>query len=544
MGNLIPLPTVMRDVPKNRVREKLVDWDQPDAGDEARWQAVRSRDRAAADAFVYAVTTTGIYCRPGCTSRRPQKRHVRFFDSPAEAETAGFRACKRCRPNSAPAMDGVHAKVLEACRYIQTREERPPKLAEIGAHVGLSPSHLQRVFKRVLGLSPRQYADALRMERVKADLRAGRPIASALYGAGFGSTSRLYERSASELGMTPGRYRKGGEGEEIHYTIIPSPLGHVMVARTRAGICRVALGEGPRVLEEDLRRELPRAVLRSGGPEPENWVRPLEQYLSGHLPLPDLPLDVQATAFQRRVWETLRAIPEGTTRSYEEVAREIGEPKATRAVAQACAKNPAALVIPCHRVVRKNGELGGYRWGPEIKGALLELERRLAVVLSADVVGYSRLMAHDPDATVRALTALRKRIGVLIEARRGRVVDTAGDNILAVFPSATDAIRSAVMIQRVLERHNAEFPTERRMELRIGVHVGELIVEGERVYGDGVNIAARLERLAEPGGICISAAVRDLVSARLDLDCDDLGEQVLHNIPVPVRAYSVRTSRP
>jgi O-6-methylguanine DNA methyltransferase len=394
----------------------------------------------------------------------------------------------------------------------------------------------------VLGLSPRQYADALRIERVKADLRAGRPIASALYGAGFGSTSRLYERAGAELGMTPGRYRKGGEGEEIRYAIIPSPLGHVMVAGTSAGICRVALGEGPHVLEADLRRELPRAVLKSGGPELEGWVRPLQEYMSGHSPLPDLPLDIQATAFQRRVWETLREIPEGTTRSYEEVAQEIGEPNATRAVAQACAKNPAAVVIPCHRVVRKDGELGGYRWGPEVKKSLLELERRLEVVLSADVVGYSRLMAQDPDATVRALSAQRKRIAVLIEARRGRVVDTAGDNILAVFPSATDAIRSAVMIQRVLERSNAELPTERRMELRIGIHVGELIIEGERVYGDGVNIAARLERLAEPGGLCISAAVQDLASSRLDLDLEDLGKQALHNIPVPVRAYRVRPS--
>ena len=515
-------------------------WDQQNASDQARWQAVRSRDRSAADTFVYAVATTGIYCRPGCASRRPLRRHVRFFDSPEEAEAAEFRACKRCRPNSAPTKDRVHTQVLEACRYIQTHEEGPPTLAEIGAYVGLSPSHLQRVFKRVLGLSPRQYADALRIERLKVDLRKGRPIASALYGAGFGSTSRLYERAGAELGMTPGRYRKGGEGEEVHYSIIPSPLGHVMVAGTHAGICRVALGEGPQELEEDLRQEFPRAVLKSGGPELGSWVRPLEQYLSGHSQLPDLPLDVQATAFQRRVWETLRAIPAGTTMSYEEVAREIGKPTATRAVAQACAKNPAAVVIPCHRVVRKDGGLGGYRWGLEIKEALQELERRLAVVLSADVVGYSRLMADDPDATVRAVRVLRKQIGVLIEARRGRVVDAAGDNILAAFPSATDAIRSAVMIQRVLDRYNAELPTERRMELRIGIHVGELIVDDECVYGDGVNIAARLEPLADPGGICISAAIHDLVSSQLDLECDDLGEQLLHNIPAPVRAYRVR----
>lgn len=542
MGELDSLQTVIRDAAKGRTREKAVASDQRHASDPARWQAVRSRDHSAADAFVYAVTTTGIYCRPGCGSRRPQRRHVRFFDSPRDAEAAGFRACKRCRPNSRPTQDRVHTQVLEACRFIQKQEGGPPKLAEIGAHVGLSPSHLQRVFKRVLGLSPRQYAEALRIERLKVDLRAGRPIASALYGAGFGSTSRLYERAGAELGMTPSRYRNGGEGEEIHFSITRSPMGHVMVAGTRAGICRVALGEQARVLEEDLRQELPRAQLKRGGPELESWVRPLEQYLSGQSPLPDLPLDVQATAFQRRVWETLRAIPEGTTRSYEEVAREIGEPKATRAVARACAKNPAAVVIPCHRVIRKNGGLGGYRWGTELKEALLELERRLAAVLSADVAGYSRLMAHDPDATVRAVRALRKRIGILIEARRGRVVDTAGDSILSVFPSPTDAIRSALTIQRVLGRYNGKLPTDRRMELRIGIHVGELIVDDERVYGDGVNIAARLERLAEPGGICISAAVQDLVSSRLDLDREDLGEQALDNTPVPVRAYRVQPS--
>jgi O-6-methylguanine DNA methyltransferase len=340
--------------------------------------------------------------------------------------------------------------------------------------------------------------------------------------------------------MTPGRYRKGGAGEVIHYAIVSSPLGHLMVAGTTRGICRVALGQSPRALEQILHRELPQALLKRAGEALEDWVRPLQEYVNGHTPLPDLPVDVQATAFQRKVWETLRQIPEGATRSYEDVARQIGEPKASRAVARACATNPAPLVIPCHRVVRKDGELGGYACGPEAKKALLELERRLAAVFSADIVGYSRMMAHDADATVRALRTHQERVELLVAAHEGRVIDMPGDHILAVFPTATEAVRCAVATQQALKHHNAELPTENKMDIRIGVHVGELLVEGDRVYGDGVNIAARLERIATPGGICISGAVQDLVSSRLDLDCEDLGERALHNIPVPVRAYSVR----
>jgi AraC family transcriptional regulator of adaptative response/methylated-DNA-[protein]-cysteine methyltransferase len=284
---------------------------------------------------------------------------------------------ERCRPREAGQADPGIERVRIACRYIDEQPERRPTLAELGAEVGSSPYHLQRTFKRVLGLTPRQYADARRVERLKSRLRQGDGVAGALYGAGYGSSSRLYEKAPRQLGMTPAAYRRGASGERITYTIVRAALGRLLVATTARGICRVGLAETVAELEADLRQEFPGAVLERDDAALRSRVAGLVEYLAGKGAPPELPLDVRATAFQRRVWEELQSIPCGATASYDEIARRIGRPGAARAVAQACATNPVSLVIPCHRVVRKDGRMGGYRWGVERKQALLRLEAGL-----------------------------------------------------------------------------------------------------------------------------------------------------------------------
>lgn len=343
-------------------------------GDPERlWRAVLERDASLDGAFVYAVESTRIYCRPSCPSRRPARTRVRFLPSPLQAEARGFRPCRRCRPDAAETGDPARTRVLGAVRAIEAAET-PPTLAELGRAVGLSPHHLQRSFKRLLGVTPRQYADARRQERLRAGLRSGQAIAGALYAAGYGSGSRLYENARTTLGMTPATYRRGGRGERIRHGVAVSPFGLVLVAATDQGICRIALGDSREQLRADLERELPAAELVPADRELEGWIERLLADVAAGLPASDLPLDVRATAFQRRVWETLRRIPAGATATYGEVARAIGAPGAERAVARACARNPLALLIPCHRVVRGDGDTGGYRWGVARKRALLERE--------------------------------------------------------------------------------------------------------------------------------------------------------------------------
>jgi AraC family transcriptional regulator of adaptative response/methylated-DNA-[protein]-cysteine methyltransferase len=265
--------------------------------------------------------------------------------------------------------------VLAVCRTLDACEQRIPTLTELSERVGLSPHHLQRTFKRLVGVTPRQYADARRADRLRARLRKGQGIASSLYAAGYGSSSRLYEKASSQLGMSPGSYRRGGRGEEIRYVVARSPLGRLLVAGTPRGICQVRMGRTALELTQDLKREFPDAAVRRDEGHLGPWVRALVDYLRGELPWPALPVDVRATAFQRRVWEALRSIPPGETCTYEEVARRVGRPRAARAVARACAQNPTALAIPCHRVVRKDGKVTGYRWGADRRRALLALER-------------------------------------------------------------------------------------------------------------------------------------------------------------------------
>jgi AraC family transcriptional regulator, regulatory protein of adaptative response / methylated-DNA-[protein]-cysteine methyltransferase len=346
---------------------------------DARWDAVTAHDRRADGQFVYAVSSTGIYCRPSCASRRPRRDRVVFFDTPAEARAAGYRACRRCGPDAvAAAADPWIDKVRRACVYLSNVEGHPA-LATLAARLGGSPYHVQRNFKRLLGVTPREYAEAIRLRKVKGRLRQAGDITGAMFDAGYGSSSRFYERAVPKLGMAPSVYRRGGAGMQIAYAIVDAPnasLGRLLVAATSRGVCAVAMGSSDAVLTQGLSREYPAATIAADAGTLATWTRAIVAHLAGRNPRLDLPLDVQATAFQWQVWQALAAIPYGETRTYAGVAAAIGRPGAVRAVARACATNPVALAIPCHRVVPAAGGEGGYRWGVWRKRTLLNSERR------------------------------------------------------------------------------------------------------------------------------------------------------------------------
>jgi AraC family transcriptional regulator of adaptative response/methylated-DNA-[protein]-cysteine methyltransferase len=343
------------------------------SNDSQRWQAVQSRDANQDGEFVFAVSSTGVYCRPSCPSRRPRRENVAFFRQPAEAERAGYRACLRCRPKAATGT-GQAATVKSICRYIEQHLDEPITLARLGAEFHQSPFHLQRTFKAVLGITPKAYADSCRMNQLKSHLRAGHSVTRALYDAGYSSSSRLYEKTGWQLGMTPDKYRRGAVATQIRYTFTDSPLGRMLIAATGKGICAVQFADSDAELEEGLKREFPFAIRRHDDDAMRDWKDHLLAQIRGQRLNSALPLDIQATAFQRKVWSYLQSIPFGETRSYGAVAKAIGQPTASRAVARACASNPVAVAIPCHRVVRQGGATGGYRWGVERKKALLELE--------------------------------------------------------------------------------------------------------------------------------------------------------------------------
>lgn len=341
--------------------------------DEALWEAVKKRDRTYDGTFFFGVRTTGIFCRPGCPSPLPKRQNVVFSSSPSTLLQAGFRPCRRCRPEEASRLDGSVKTVVSLCRLIEKSDE-VPAMSELAVHAGVSASAVARMFRTALGVTPHEYADALRRERFRSALRHGADVLEAAYGAGYSSTSRVYEGTHVNLGMTPKVYRNAGLGQRIAYTVAMTPLGYLLVAATDTGVSSVKLGDAPDLLVEELRREFACAELQEGGERLFAWTSQLVDYLNGRLPWPDLPYDVRATAFQRRVWEYLRRIRPGTMEHYGGVAQHLGKPEATRAVARACATNPVALVIPCHRVVPKGKGLAGYRWGVERKRKLLELE--------------------------------------------------------------------------------------------------------------------------------------------------------------------------
>ena len=340
------------------------------------WQAVTAKDSRFDGQFVFAVSSTRVYCRPSCPSRRPRRENVTFFELPDAAEQAGFRACLRCEPRRVRVVDSRVELVQRVCRFLDASQTETVKLADLAADAGVSTFHLQRTFKRVMGISPRQYLTARRFGNFKSLVREGEPVTQALYDSGFNSSSRLYEHAPEELGMTPATYGRGGRGIEISYTITASPLGQLLVAVTERGVCAVRMGDTDAELEKDLRGEFPAATIRRDDATLREPVKKILNHLSNKEPQLDLPLDIRATAFQRQVWEKLRAIPYGQTVSYGDVAKSLGKPGAVRAVGRACATNPVALVIPCHRVVREDQSLGGYRWGLDRKQKLLAHERK------------------------------------------------------------------------------------------------------------------------------------------------------------------------
>jgi AraC family transcriptional regulator, regulatory protein of adaptative response / methylated-DNA-[protein]-cysteine methyltransferase len=342
--------------------------------DEARWEAVTRRDATQDGNFVFAVSSTGVYCRPSCAARRPRRANVEFFPTPDHAEHAGYRACLRCRPRILSG-NGQADSVRAICRFIEQHLDEPITLQRLGKEFHQSPFHLQRRFKGVLGITPRAYADACRLRQLKRNLQAGGTVTRAMYDAGYGSSSRLYERTASQLGMTPDKYRRGAIAATIRYTISDSPLGRMLIAATESGICAIQFARTDGELIEGLKREFPFATRKADDAGLRSSAVTLLQHMRGEEQNSALPLDIRATAFQRRVWAHLQSIPFGETRSYQQVAKAIGRPTASRAVARACATNPVAVAIPCHRVVRGDGSMGGYRWGIERKKTLLEMEQ-------------------------------------------------------------------------------------------------------------------------------------------------------------------------
>ena len=344
--------------------------------DDERWQAVVKRDPRTCDEFVYGVLTTGVYCRPACASRLPNRKNVRFFETSMEAEQAGFRPCKRCRPETPERKEAHALTVLKACKRID-EAETPPSLKELAEGARLSSFHFQRVFKKIIGVTPKQYAMERRAGRFRDHLRKSSTITGAMYDAGFASSSRFYERATVTLGMKPSAYKNGAQDVRIRFAIAPCFLGLILVAATAQGICAIDFGDTIEALKENLRRRFPKAEVQGSDPGFTAMVAKvlavLEEPHRGRL---DLPLDVQGTAFQRRVWLALQEIPPGDTVSYTDVASRIGKPTAARAVARACASNPVAVAIPCHRVLRGNGQLGGYRWGLDRKRVLLERESK------------------------------------------------------------------------------------------------------------------------------------------------------------------------
>ncbi len=349
----------------------------PFPGDEARWAAVLARDPAADSAFCYAVRSTGVYCRPTCAARRPLRANVVFFADAGDAEAAGFRPCRRCRPDGKSFAEATAGRLAAACRLIEAgidAGEGTPELAVLAEAAGLSPHHFHRVFTKAMGVTPRAYAAATRARRLRRDLAGAASVTKAGYEAGFSSSGRLYADAPAALGMTPGAYRKGGAGAEIRFALGSCSLGEVLVAATEVGVCAILLGDDADALLRDLQDRFANAKLIGADPAFETMVAKVVGLIERPAAPLDLPLDIRGTAFQRRVWEALRAIPAGETRSYAELAAALGAPAAVRAAAGACAANPLAVAIPCHRVVRLNGGLSGYRWGIERKRALLARE--------------------------------------------------------------------------------------------------------------------------------------------------------------------------
>ena len=342
--------------------------------DDERWRAVMRKDRSADGEFYFSVKSTGDFCRPSCAARLPKRENVRFHATIQDAQLSGFRACKRCRPAERSLADQQAQAVAQACRLIENAGDTPD-LAALSRSVGLSPSHFHRIFKSLTGVTPKAYATALRNDRLRCALPKSRTVTSAAYKSGFNSNGRFYAASPKALGMTPKTYKAGGKGADIRFAVGQCSLGAILVAASKLGICAITLGDDPNKLVQELQDRFAAAQLVGGDKRFEKWVAKVIAFVDRPSPALDLPLDLQGTALQQRVWQALTKIPCGTTTTYTKIARRVGRPKAVRAVAQAIAANKIAVAIPCHRVVRTDGSLSGYRWGVERKAKLIERER-------------------------------------------------------------------------------------------------------------------------------------------------------------------------
>ncbi len=345
------------------------------AKDADRWAASLARDASRDGEFYICVTTTGIYCRPSCPARRPKRENVRFLATCADAEAAGFRACKRCKPGESGIDERNAAKIAQAVRLIETSDE-PPSLSALAGAVELSPYHFHRIFKARLGVTPKAYAQAHRRKRVRANLQRSKSVTDAIYDAGFNSSGRFYADAKQSLGMTPSKFRSGGAKEDIHYAVAGCSLWLTLVAATDKGIAAILLGDDRAELERELRQRFPRAILTAGDKAFAKLIAKVVAYIDAPSASLDLPLDMRGTAFQQRVWAALRDVAPGSTATYTDIAKRIGRPKAVRAVAAACAANPVAVAIPCHRIVRRDGALAGYYWGLARKRVLLDREAK------------------------------------------------------------------------------------------------------------------------------------------------------------------------
>ncbi len=343
--------------------------------DAERWQAVLDNDKQADDIFVYAVKSTGIYCRPSCSSKNPSRHNAEFFENPDQAEKAGYRPCKRCTPQSVPPDEINKNKIVQACRIIED-QETPIKLEDLANRVGMSKHHFHRLFKKYVGITPKQYSDEHLGRRLKDHLAAGEPVTEAIFSSGYNSTSTYYNKQQDQLAMTPKQFKKGGEGVTIAYGIAESELGWMIVATTQGGICAIMFGDSPDSLPEELQSRFPKALLAEAGSSFDDLLYQVVRFIEKPTEAINLPLDIQGTVFQRQVWSALMDIGAGETLTYSEVAMKIGKPKSARAVATACGANTIAALIPCHRVIGKSGRLSGYRWGVKRKQKLLELERK------------------------------------------------------------------------------------------------------------------------------------------------------------------------
>lgn len=351
--------------------------------DDVRWAAVIARDASADGRFVYSVKTTGVYCRPSCGSRRAKRNNVQFYDTIAAAEQAGFRPCKRCKPNQVSGTQVRSKLIAEACRHIESAEQAP-SLDELAVRAGLSAYHFHRVFKQATGLTPRQYGHAQREKRLRGELPTAARITDAIFDAGFGSNSRFYETASRTLGMKPREYRAGGVNATIRFAVGECSLGSILVAQSERGVCAILLGDEPEALVRDLEDRFPRATLIGGDEHFESLIATVVGFVEKPYLGCNLPLDIRGTAFQQKVWQALRELPPGTTATYTDIARRIGMPSAVRAVASACGANALAVAIPCHRVIRNDGSLSGYRWGIERKRKLLESERNNRVAVESN----------------------------------------------------------------------------------------------------------------------------------------------------------------